>query len=315
MCMRKFLKYLFAIVLLLLVILTAVFWTGDIPLDTLKAKYTSPSSKFVEVMGMDVHYRDEGQLNDSLPLVLLHGTGASLHTWEATVLAMKDRYRIITLDLPAYGLTGPNPERVYTQEFYSKFMAAFLDRIGVQKCIIGGNSLGGAIAWRFTSEHPSRVEKLILIDAGGYPTQSTSVPIAFRLARTPVLKHSLKFITPRPLAAKSVKNVYADPGKVTEAVVDRYYELVLREGNRQALIDRMKGFDYPDNADMIKSITIPTLVIWGDKDGLIPVENAYRFHDDLPNDSLVVLKNLGHVPMEEDALQTTAVIRSFLEKR
>lgn len=299
--------------LVFLFVLCVAFWENDIPLDTLKTKYASQSSAFVEVMKMNVHYRDEGIKNDSVPLILIHGTGASLHTWEDCVNSLKDSFRIITLDLPAYGLTGPNPDRVYSQEFYVKFIHEFLTSIQVDKCIIGGNSLGGAIAWNYAHQYPEKVEKLILIDAAGYPMVSESKPIAFTLAQIPVLKHLLNYITPKFLAEKSVLNVYEDTSKVTDVLVDRYYELFLREGNRQAFVDRMNFSEYQGYLAKIRSIEIPTLILWGENDKLIPVQNALKFQSDLPNDTLVILQKTGHVPMEEAPDRTADAIKSFLK--
>ena len=309
----KYLKFIVLSLLVLGVALSCFYWKNDIPLDTLKSKYTTAASAFVDVMQMQVHYRDEGNKNDSLPLVLIHGTGASLHTWEESVKLLTDSFRVITLDLPAYGLTGPNPKRIYSQAFYVQFIDEFLKRIHVNKCIIGGNSLGGAIAWNYTYEHPTKVEKLILIDAAGYPMISESKPIAFTLAQIPVLKHMLNYITPRFLAKKSVMNVYDDPTKVTEKVVDRYFDLFLREGNRQAFVDRMNFSTYPDHLTRIRLIKTPTLIIWGENDKLIPIENAQKFHADLPNDTLVVLEKTGHVPMEENPNRTVDAICLFLK--
>ncbi len=310
--MFKFLKYVGITLLVLIIGICLFYWENDIPLEQLKTKYSSSTSAFVKVMNMNVHFRDEGNKNDSVPLVLIHGTGASLHTWEKSVLLLKDSFRIITMDLPAYGLTGPNPERIYTQAFYVQFIHEFLTSIKVDRCIIGGNSLGGAIAWNYTSVYPSKVKKLILIDAAGYPMVSESKPIAFTLAQIPVLKHLLNYVTSRFLAEKSVMNVYDDPSKVTDTLVDRYFELFLREGNRQAFIDRMNFSDYPDHEKRIRALYVPSLILWGENDKLIPVENAMKFQADLPNDTLVILDKTGHVPMEEAPERTVGVIRSFL---
>jgi pimeloyl-ACP methyl ester carboxylesterase len=222
---------------------------------------------------------------------------------------------VITLDIPAFGLTGPNPQRDYSTEFYNSFMQAFLKALSVDSCIMGGNSLGGSIAWNYALSYPEAVKKLILIDASGYPTNAKSMPIAFRIARTPVLKHLLKYLGARSLAAKSIEDVYADPSRVQPEIVDRYYDMYLREGNRQALLDRMATSFHPDTYLKINTLQMPTLILWGEEDKLIPVENAYRFQKDLPHDTLVILKKLGHVPMEEDPKTTTEVVRSFLQKR
>jgi pimeloyl-ACP methyl ester carboxylesterase len=309
----KFLKYTGITLLVLIVGICFFYWENDIPLETLKTRYASKSSAFVDVMQMKVHYRDEGFKNDSVPLVLIHGTGASLHTWEESVNLLKDSFRIITMDLPAYGLKGPNPERVYSQEFYVKFIHEFLTSIHVDKSIIGGNSLGGAIAWNYAHQYPEKVKKLILIDAAGYPMVSESKPIAFTLAQIPVLKYLLNYVTPRFLAEKSVSNVYEDPSKVTDKLVDRYYELFLREGNRQAFVDRMNFSEYPGYLEKIRGIQVPALILWGANDKLIPVENALKFHNDLLYNSLVILEKTGHVPMEEAPERTVAAIRLFLK--
>ena len=314
----KALKYLFIFILTIIVVLSALYWKSDIPLETLKEKYANSDSKFIEVDGMSVHYRVEGLAQDSIPLVLLHGTGASLHTWDGWVNALKTERKIIRLDLPAYGLTGPNPTSDYSQEFYASFINDFLTKLGVKKCIIAGNSLGGSIGWNFAVKYPEKVSKMILVDAGGYPMKSKSVPIAFQVAGLPVIKNLFKYVTPRFIVQKSIENVYADKSKVTDVLVDRYFELSLRNGNRQAFIDRMSEFRNKGIVNVktakIKDLLMPTLIIWGEKDLLIPLEVGEKFHADLPNDTLVVFKNLGHTPMEEDAAKTVAVVKEFLKK-
>ncbi|MCU0326607.1 MAG: alpha/beta hydrolase [Spirosomaceae bacterium] len=304
----------------LLLVGMTIFWQNDIPINKLKAKYTNNESKFIEIDGMNVHYRDEGNSRDSLPIVLIHGTGASLHTWEGWVSELKITRRVITMDLPAYGLTGPNPAKDYSMPFYIQFIDKFLSKLAIKKMVIGGNSLGGSIAWNYTLAYPAKVEKLILVDAGGYPTKPKSVPIIFRLARMPIVNNIFKVILPRSAVESSVKNVYVDDSKVTDELVDRYFELSLREGNRQAFLDRMMVFTpKPDEKSIskfaqIKNIQIPTLILWGAEDGLIPTDVAQKFHEDLPKDTLVIFPNLGHTPMEEDPTTTVNEVKKFLNR-
>lgn len=316
--LKNAVKYLLILIITTIVGFSALYWKSDIPLEKLKEKYTNSDSKFIEVDGMSVHYRVEGLAQDSIPLVLLHGTGASLHTWDGWVNALKSERKIIRLDLPAYGLTGPNPTSDYSQEFYASFINDFLTKLGVKQCIISGNSLGGSIAWNYAVKYPEKVSKMILVDAGGYPMKSKSVPIAFQVAGWPLIKNLFKYVTPRSIVQKSIENVYADKSKVTKILVDRYFELSLREGNRQAFIDRMSEFRNKGIINFasakIKELKMPTLIIWGDKDLLIPLEVGEKFHADLPNDTLVFFKNLGHTPMEEDAGKTVAVVREFLKR-
>jgi pimeloyl-ACP methyl ester carboxylesterase len=293
-----------------------VFFYGfsDIPVNKLKAKYAQPPSSFISINGLDVHYRDEGILADTLPIVLIHGTGSSLHTFNEWSAVLKNEYRVVRMDLPAFGLTGPFPNRDYSIENYVVFIEQFLISKGIKRCILGGNSLGGEIAWRFTVKNPEVVEKLLLIDAAGYPNEAKSQPIAFTIARTPILNKLMTFITPRSLVKASLENVYVDKTKVTDPLVDRYFELTLREGNREALVDRMTLGMKKSPIHLIKNIQQPTLVLWGEQDLLIPTNNAHRFHDDLPNDSLAILKNVGHVPMEESPDESLATLLAFLEK-
>lgn len=312
--LTKILKILALSILLLVVLVSILFGRQDIPIEELKEKYAQPPSSFIQVNDLNVHYRDEGNPNDSIPIVLIHGTGSSLHTFDAWTEQLKEDFRVIRMDLPAYGLTGPFPHRNYSMDNYSQFIQDFLSELGITKCVIGGNSLGGGIAWNYTVQYPYMVDKLILIDASGYPMTSTSVPIAFKMARIPVIKNIFTFITPRSVAKGSVENVYADKSKVTEELVDRYFELTLREGNRQAFVDRLSMPLESSDYSRISSIQQPTLILWGDKDELISPESAYRFQEDLPNDTLVILKDVGHVPMEESPDESLEAVLNFLRK-
>lgn len=310
----KIFKVLIFSVLGLLVLISALFGYRDKPVEELKLKYAQSPSAFIKMDGMDVHYRDEGNAFDTLPLVLIHGTSSSLHTFDEWTNALKSTRRIVRMDIPAFGLTGPFPDRNYSINHYVAFMEHLLQSKGIKRCILGGNSLGGQIAWHFTAKNPDIVEKLILIDAAGYPLDSKSVPLAFTLARDPIANKFMTFITPRFLAKSSVENVYDDKTKVSESLVDRYFELTLREGNRQALVDRMSVPIDTSGIFLIKNIQTPTLVLWGENDLLIPVKNAHLFHNDLPNDTMVILKNAGHVPMEENPKESLEAVLEFLRK-
>ena len=222
------------------------------------------------------------------------------------------------MDLPAFGLTGPFLSRDYSISNYTTFLKEFLDSINIRQCILVGNSLGGEIAWRFALEEPLMAKKLILIDPGGYPVISKSVPIAFKLAKIPILNKFLTYITPRFLVRASVENVYFDKSKVSDSLVNRYFELSLRKGNRNAIIDRLRVSTTLTNGTKtytsIKNIKKPTLIIWGSDDQLIPVENAYKFNNDITNSKLVVMQETGHVPMEEKPLESLKFTIDFLNK-
>ena len=308
------LRNILIFVILIALAVALFFGHRDIPIEKLKAKYTTSASSFISLDGMDVHYRDEGNPADSIPIVLIHGTASSLQTFDAWAESLKKTNRVVRMDLPAFGLTGPFANRNYSIANYTAFLKDFLTALHIKQCVLAGNSLGGQIAWNFTLEQPGMVKKLILIDAAGYPLHSKSVPIAFRMAQMPVVKNLFTYVTPRFLVKASVENVYFDKSKVTEALVDRYFELTLRKGNRQAFVDRFNTTPDTNTISNVSNIQQPTLILWGANDLLIPVENAYQFHNNLPNDTLVIVNNSGHVIMEENPVESLKPVMNFLKK-
>lgn len=312
--MKKLFKYLGYFLLTLLigssVILIAVA-QKDIPRAQLKNKYANSPSKFMPLMGMQVHYRDEGNKVDSMPVLLIHGTSSSLNTWDSLISYLPSNKRIIRLDMPAFGLTGPSPENKYSYTYYSDFLNAFLKELNVKKCIIAGNSLGGGIAWHFALDYPQEVAKLILIDASGYPKINEKGSLGFKIASIPILNNLLLYVTPKSLVKKSLETVFVDQNLITEERITRYHELLLAEGNRKAALSIFKNrFDQQTNR--IKDIQQPTLIIFGEKDQLINSDNAYLFQKDIKNSKAVILKNVGHVPMEEAPKATAELINEFI---
>jgi len=311
--MRIFKKIitLFISIILILAILILIFRTPDISPEKLSSKYTNGASRFFGIQGMQIHYRDEGPGEDKLPIVLIHGTSSSLHTWDGLVAALPEK-RCIRLDLPGFGLTGPDPKRDYSIQNTVKIVDELLQKLKVDSCIIAGNSLGGFIAWSYALVYP-RAKKMVLIDAAGFNSGTKGKNLAFQLARIPVVNQLLKIVTPRSIVRKSLEQSYGDPSKVTDSLVDRYFELNCRTGNRQALLDR---FNLPFSGDTnhIKDIKIPVLILWGQKDQLIPVSQANKFEAALPNNQKIIYPELGHVPMEESPELVALSIRNWLKQ-
>lgn len=305
--MKRFWRVLagFIIVVLVLVLSQVRF---DIPVAELKKQYANDHSQFMSLQGMDVHYRVEGA---GPALVLIHGTASSLHTWDGWVNELSNDFTIIRLDLPAFGLTGPIEGNVYNMDVYTGFLHEFLKKLDVDSFFLAGNSLGGNIAWNYTLRYPEEVQKLILIDASGYPLGDRKPPLAFKLGRTPGLGVLMHYVSPKFLFEKSIRDVYGDDSKVTDSLIQRYYDLSLREGNREALVARMNQLNYP-NADQIKNIAVPTLIQWGSGDIWIPVEDGYKFEKDISGSQVKVYDGVGHVPMEEIPAESAADARSFL---
>jgi pimeloyl-ACP methyl ester carboxylesterase len=288
----------------------------DRSVDSLVPRWAPPPSDFMYVKGQFVHFRDEGPKTDPTPLVLLHGTASSLHTWQGWAGELRARKRVITFDLPGFGLTGPftgqYPRDDYRVDTLARFTLDLLDTLHVQRFDIGGNSLGGEVAWRVAAAAPARVDRLILVDATGYSFQPTHMSLGFQVTRIPVFNRIAESLTPRALVEQSVKDVYADPSRVTGALVDRYYELLLREGNRRALNIRMHEIDTDLAPQRIRTLKLPTLILWGGQDRLVPPVNAQHFQQDIAGSQLVLLPGLGHVPQEEDAQASVAPVREFL---
>ena len=287
---------------------------SDISVDDLKDEYANQHSKFIEIDGMQVHYRIEGE---GFPIVLIHGTASSLHTWDAWTKELKKTNTIIRMDLPAFGLTGPNKSADYSIKSYTTFLDQFLIQIAIDSFHLAGNSLGGNIAWNYAAEHPNKVDKLILVDASGLPTNKPQ-PAVFKMAKTPVVSNLFLYVTPKFFINKNMQEVYADDTKITDDLVSRYHKMALREGNRQAFIDRAR-MDFKlgskANIDKLKSIQNSTLLIWGAQDNWIPLDNGKRMDSVMQNSKLVVLENSGHVPMEENPEESVAILKDFIEIR
>mgnify|MGYP005625719229 FL=1 len=296
-------RLLIAIILLVVGYLSV---TPDLPLDFLKNKYAAAPSKFMALNELRIHYRDEGT-GDAI--VLVHGTGASLHTWNAWAQEMSQTHRVIRLDLPAYGLTGKDPKKRYSSKDYVDLIDAFLKELDVNQFHLAGNSLGGLVSWLYASYHPDKVQKLILIDPSGFPSKKS--PMVISLAKTPGINMLIRYVTPKAFIKKNLKEVYYNPDLISTQILDRYYELTLAPGNRTAFIDRAK-IEREDYTDRLGLITNPTLILWGAEDAWIPLKNAYRFEEKIATSTVVVMKETGHLPMEEKPAKSLAITLDFL---
>lgn len=299
-------------------LLVAAFIAGYTP-DTdpaaMKAKYASGASQFLTLApGLSVHVRDEGQ-RDGRALVLIHGANASLHTWERWVSTLGGKYRLITLDLPGHGLTGTHPSGAYTYEVFVDVVDSVMQTLGVSRAVIGGNSMGGGVAWQYALRHPRKVDGLLLTDSIGAPQNGPrSLPLGIRLARAPVIGGLFKFITPRSMVHSSLQRSFHDPAVVTDAMSDRYWELNRYPGNRDATMRRIAAGDQgiTDAKDQIATIRTPVLILWGDDDRVFPVQSAQWFSATIPGAKVVTYPDIGHMPMEENPDRSAADVAAWL---
>jgi len=316
--MKTLLKWLGRLLVALVVLAgaaAALLASPEIPRAELVARYGGPASKFITlVSGATAHYRDQGP-REAPVLLLLHGSNASLHTWEPWVERLAGDYRVVSLDLPGHGLTGAVPRGDYSQAGMAAFVLEFASAIGLEHFAVAGNSMGGGVAARFVIDNPGRATALILVDAGGFRSATASDPgLGFRIARIPVLRDALRFLAQRAIFEDGLKAAFADDAQVTPAMVDRYWLLNRMEGTPGATLARFGS--PPDTVqDKAFTIAIPTLILWGDQDRLIPVDAAELWHQAVKGSTLIVYPDIGHIPMEEVADKSAADVARFLARQ
>jgi pimeloyl-ACP methyl ester carboxylesterase len=298
--------FITVVVLLLLAAAIASIWTPDKSREVLEAKYASPGD-FLEVAGLRLHIRDSGP-REAPVLILLHGFGASLHTWEPWSQMLSSAYRVVRFDLPGFGLTGPDPTGDYTDARSIHVLCALMDRLGVQRASLVGNSMGGRIVWKFAVQHPQRVQKLVLISPDGYASPGVAYG---KKPVVPLLLKMMRYAFPKPMLRMNLAPAYGDPRVVTDALVSRYYDLMLAPGVRDAMIARMEQLvlEYPE--PMLAQLRRPVLLVWGEKDAMIPFKNAADYVRILPNSTLVPFPELGHLPHEEAPAVSVEPVKAF----
>ncbi len=278
--------------------------TATVPYNELSKKYTNGSSRYMDVNGLTVHYRDEG---NGPPLILLHGVASSLQTWDAWAKELGDNYRIIRLDLPGFGLTGADSAaNNETAEYMVDMLDTFVNKLGLDRFFLAGSSLGGYYAWNYASVHPEKLYKLALLGATGYPQD---MPFWIGLASFPGIHWITPHMMPRFMVNLTTKSAYADKDLVTDEVKQRYFDFTQRRGNRESYVKHFRMLrnmiDEDSLGEKVKDIMVPTLLMWGEKDTWIPLDVMRMFHRDLPYSEYVVYEGIGHLPMEEVPVQSS----------
>ncbi len=262
----------------------------EIPRAVLEAKYAMPPSKFVVLAdGTRVHYRDRGP-RDAPILVLLHGFSGSLFVWEPWSKTLSNQFHVISLDLPGHGLTGAVPSNDYSQAAMTDCLKEFVDKLGLAKFAVAGNSMGGGVAARFAELYPARITHLILIDAAGAQTQSPPrLHLVFMAAQTPVVDRWLMHI-----------------------VLGHLSELARMKGTRRALLAHFRLPDDTYGWDHVRDIKAPTLILWGKNDHTIAVAAAYAWQNAIPGSKMILYPGAAHVSMADQPEQTARDVREFL---
>lgn len=299
--------------LLLVVIgVGVVFWQPDLDRSYIEGKYANTDSRyFITSDGNRLHYRDQG--NKGRPaLVLIHGTSSSLHTWQPLVESLETKFRLISFDLPGHGLTGEFKSRDYSDTVMVSTMIELLDALNVEKATLVGNSLGGRVALKAALAKPDLVNALILLAPGGAKRQSKAPSnIGFKILKSSIGQKLMQKIAPRFLVKRSLEQTIFDKSLVSDALTDRYWELLLNQGNRRAIVDLAKSNKHTHIMDKLTNINVASLIIWGKSDNILPVDMIRQFESQLNVSQSVLYDEIGHLPQFEAVDTLTEQVISF----
>lgn len=298
----KWLKRILVVLLVVLIGGYLLLRTPDTDPAAMRAKYGGPPSQFVDLgNGLKVHVRDEGP-RDAPVIVLLHGSNDDLHTWDPWTAQLSKTYRVIRFDQIGHGLTGPEPHGDYSPKAFVDTIDQVTSKLGVQKFVLAGNSMGGANALHYALAHGDKLRALVLIDAGGGPPLSKEPGnIGFRIARMPVINQLMKSITPRFVIEKSLHQSVYNQAVVTPAMVDRFWELLRYPGNRKATMTRFSGGWFTFDKAQLATLKMPVIIMWGAHDSLIAPATAQWFGQAIPHSEVIVYPDSGHMPQQEVA--------------
>ncbi|WP_203141071.1 alpha/beta fold hydrolase [Marinobacter mangrovi] len=285
---------------------------ADIPMPYLEERYENDQSRFMDVNGYHIHYRDQGQ-GDTI--ILLHGIFSALQTWDGWVDELSRTHRVITLDMPGYGMTGApeNPDDFDEANIVNTF-AKFVERLDLDTFTLAGNSLGGFVAASYAAQYANRVDRLILLDPFGYPQDT---PWLLDLGTSFPIQFLGQYVQPPVIITMTLRWAYGDPRRMKEKDVRRYVQMSQRPGARPIYMKTLEMVEERAENDAplpFYRITAPTLLMWGEDDDWVPLELAQRWLDDLPNARLVTYPGVGHIPMEEVPEDTLKDAERFLSQ-
>jgi pimeloyl-ACP methyl ester carboxylesterase len=333
--LRKILILLIVSIVVLISVFLIIFYTPDISLSDLMDRYYGEQSQMVSVqivsssdgtLDLDIHVQDHGNQEDPV-VVLLHGLFASSHTFLPWIERLvEENYRVISIDLPGFGLSTPFPDGNTSTKRQSEVVFEVIEYLEIDELFIGGNSMGGGVSWYFSSQYHQRevtILGIILIDAV-FPTpmdnSSSEASFLFNVLASP-LGSVLSRMTPKFLFRTILNGVYGSASTLEEEALTRYFEL-LRYPNRrpqfitQVRLEEITSMTNEERLLFIKDAHIPVLVLWGEEDSWISKDVAILFQNafDLPVERVIIFTGLGHVPMEENPNLTIVPVIAFLNE-
>jgi len=293
---------------LLLILAAWLLWTPDLDRATLERTYLANPADMRVVQGVNLHVRDSGPRN-APAVLMLHGMGGSLHSWEPWAQALTPQLRVIRLDLPGSGLSSPDPTGNYSDPRSIELILALLDQLQLDKASVVGHSMGGRIAWTLAATHPERVNKLVLVAPDGFASPG------FEYGKPPEVPGTLqlmRYSLPKWLLRMNLEPAYANAASMTDERATRYHALMLAPGSREALLARMQQSVLTDPVPLLQRITAPTLLVWGKQDAMIPFTNAADYTRAISGSRLVAFDGVGHLPQEEAAEASLTPVKDFL---
>jgi len=286
---------------------------NTVPAETL----VDEDSKFIEVNGINVHYKTYGQ--GEPVFILMHGFGASLFTWHEVTIPLAEYGTIIADDRPAFGLTerpmewdGENP---YSQDAQIELVVSLMNALDIEQAILVGNSAGGTLAMLTALKYPERVQSLILADPAVY--SGGGAPAWIRpLLGTPQMRHVGPLFARmfQTRGSEMVELAWHDPSKITTEIVDGYQKPLQIEDWDKVLWELTIASSESDLAERLNEFNMPVLIITGDDDRIVPTEESIRLASDLPNAELVIIEESGHLPHEEQPEEFMKAVQEFLSR-
>lgn len=295
------------------IILAGVVWTlstPDLSRDVLQSRYGLSQQNVLMLDDISVAYKDTGP-REAPAVLLLHGFGSSLQTWDVWSQTLELNYRVIRLDLPGFGLTGPSANNDYSEAQDLKSLIQFLDKLGVNKLAVVGHSMGGKLAWSFAAQQPNRVTALVLMAPDGFPKPED---IGTRPYASPAIMGIMKYVLPKYVVQKSIEPAFSDVGALTPTLLNRYHDMLRAPGVRAAILARGNQTVYTDPVPRLKAITSPTLLIWGAEDHMISSSNARNYEGVMAQAKVWVLPHVGHLIQEEQPQRGLAAVIDFLRE-
>lgn len=274
------------------------------------ARWAAPGDQWLAVEGVRLRVRDEGP-RAAAPLVLLHGFTFSLESWDAWAVDLARDHRVVRYDLAGHGLSAADPQARYGTMDRVRRLRALLDRLGIARATLAGNSFGALVAWNFAALYPERVDRLILVDSAAYSINGVTerpVPVP------PAMRAYLLAPTP-PAVAASAALVFAHPERLPPARLERMRAMIARPGNGPALLAHLEQFTLPEPTARLARVRAPTLILWGRQDRVVPVDHADRIAAAMPRARRIVYEDVGHAPQEETPARSLADVRAFLAER